>query len=77
MMTLDSIRDHISGLKRKNEELEQENAVLRVTNDELHGVIFKLKERLFQMEIAYKNEREIVDHLRADLEEERTRANSR
>ena len=77
MMTLDDIKEAISQRQRRISELEEENAQLRVRNDELIGERDEYKRQADQNRMAYFDCKESLDIVRAELAEERIRANGR
>lgn len=77
MMTLDDIKEAISQRQRRISELEEENAQLRVRNDELIGERDEYKRQADQNRMAYFDCKESLDIVRAELANERIRANGR
>lgn len=77
MMTLDDIKEAISQRQRRISELEEENAQLRVRNDELIGERDEYKRQADQNRAAYFDCKESLDIVRAELANERIRANGR
>ena len=77
MMTLDDIKEAISQRQRRISELEEENAQLRVRNDELIGERDEYKRQADQNRTAYFDVKESLDIVRAELAAERIRANGR
>lgn len=77
MMTLDDIKEAISQRQRRISELEEENAQLRVRNDELIGERDEYKRQADQNRTAYFDCKESLDIVRAELAAERVRANGR
>ena len=77
MMTLDDIKEAISQRQRRISELEEENAQLRVRNDELIGERDEYKRQADQNRAAYFDCKESLDIVRAELAEARIRANGR
>ena len=77
MMTLDDIKEAISQRQRRISELEEENAQLRVRNDELIGERDEYKRQADQNRTAYFDAKESLDIVRAELANERIRANGR
>lgn len=77
MMTLDDIKEAISQRQRRISELEEENAQLRVRNNELIGERDEYKRQADQNRAAYFDCRESLDIVRAELAEARIRANGR
>lgn len=77
MMTLDDIKEAIGQRQRRISELEEENAQLRVRNDELIGERDEYKRQADQNRTAYFDAKESLDIVRAELANERIRANGR
>ena len=77
MMTLDDIKEAIGQRQRRISELEEENAQLRVRNDELMGERDEYKRQADQNRMAYFDCKESLDIVRAELANERIRANGR